>query len=253
MNPYSKGIDSTLMNERRGKACLENGVLYEKKVADSLSTLLYKGLQVNVHSTTAGATKESDIRFSIGNMVYGIEIKDKKAFEGGQKRMSPSENGLMIPEECLHKECLGSYIPFQGRIPSFLKGDKRPEQWIQEKHLFVDEYIPVDNTKVTEYYRRKGESYIQVEGKGLYHLGSDVLGLGVPEFSCSTQLRIRCKCHKSSPMHRSIMTSFIYKKETLNLSPYDLVTNPPPCFTKAAESQSRMISLTCSSHTTMME
>jgi hypothetical protein len=149
--------------------------------------------------------------------------------------MVPGDQGLVIPEDCLHKECLGSYIPFQGRIPSFLKGDKRPEQWVVEKHLFPDEFIPVDTKKVTEYYRRKGESYIQIEGKGLYHLGTDILGCGVPEFGCDTFLRIRCKCHKSTPMYRSIMTSFVYKKETLPASPYDLLIHPPPCFTKQEE------------------
>lgn len=237
----------------RGRSCLENGVQYEKKIADSLSKLQYNGILLQVRATTAGASKESDVQFSIGDRVYGIEIKDKKAFEGGQKRMIPSENGLGIPEDCLHKECLGSSIPFQGRIPSFLKGDKRPEQWAAEKHLFMDEYIGVDSKKVAEYYRQKGESYIQVEGKGLYHLGDDVLGFGVPAFVCDTQLRIRCKCHKSTPMQRSIMTSFIYKKETLKPSPFDLITNPPPSFTKVAESESQMISLSYSSHMPMME
>lgn len=238
---------------RRGGACLQNGLQYEKKVADALSTYVYHGTPLQVHATTAGASKDSDVRFTIGGASFSIEVKDKKAFEGGQKRMSPGDHGLCIPEECLHKECLGSYIPFQGRIPSFLKGDKRPEQWAAEKHLFADEYIPVESKKVAEYYRRKGESYIQVEGKGLYHLGIDVLGCGVPEFDCETQLRIRCKCHKSTPMQRSIMSSFIYKKETLAPSPYDILTKPPPCFTRVAESESLMTSSSCSSHMPMME
>lgn len=223
-----------LPNQGRGGACLQNGLVYEKKVADALSNLSYRGVPLQVCFQTAGATAGSDIRFVIGDTVYGIEIKDKKAFEGGQKRMVPGENGLIIPEECLHKECIGANIPFQGRIPSFLKGDKRPEQWASEKHLFADEYISVDSKKVAEYYRRKGESYIQVEGKGLYHLGVDVLDCGVPEFVCETQLRIRCKCHKSMPMQRSIMSSFIYNKKTLAPSPFDLVSNPPPCFTRVA-------------------
>ena len=220
---------------RRGGACLQNGLAYEKQVADALSNLKYNGTPLSVQPSTAGGSKDSDIRFSIAGVSYSLEVKDKKAFEGGQKRMIPGDQGLIIPEDCLHKECLDSYIPFQGRIPSFLKGDKRPEQWAAEKHLFADEFIAVDSKKVAEYYRRKGESYIQVEGKGLYHLGIDVLACGVPEFICQTQLRIRCKCHKSTPMHRSIMTSFIYKKETLVPSPYDILTKPPPCFTKGAE------------------
>jgi hypothetical protein len=219
---------------KRAGTSLRNGIAYEKSVSDSLSTLTYHGKPIVVCSTTAGASGESDVRFSIDGSSYSIEVKDKKAFEGGQKRMVPGVNGLIIPEDCLHKECLGSYIPFQGNVPSFLKGDRRPEQWASEKHLFADEYIPVDKQKVTEYYRRKGESYIQVEDKGLYHLGTDILGLGVPEFQCETKLRIRCKCHSSEPMVRSIMTSFYYDKKTLMRSPYDLITNPPPAFTKLA-------------------
>jgi hypothetical protein len=215
---------------KRGASCLRNGIAYEKRVYDSLSSHTYNGNPIHVFASTAGATGESDIRFSIDGTFYSMEVKDKKAFEGGQKRMVPGEGGLRIPEECLHKECLGSYTPFQGNVPSFLKGDRRPEQWAAEKHLFADEYIPVDNHKVTEYYRRKGESYIQVEDKGLYHLGLDPLQLGVPEFGCETKLRIRCKCHSSNPMVRSIMTSFYYDKKTLIQSPYDLVTNPPPAF-----------------------
>ena len=220
---------------RRGGACLQNGLSYERKVAESLLQYQYQGIPLAVRATTAGGSSESDIRFTLQGTEFGIEVKDKKAFEGGQKRMIPGDHGLIIPEECLHKECIGSYIPFQGRIPSFLKGDKRPEQWSAEKHLFADEFLPVDSKKVAEYYRRKGESYIQVEGKGLFHLGSDILGFGVPEFICETQLRIRSKCHKSTPMHRSIMTSFIYKKDTLKPSPFDLITKPPPCLTKEEE------------------
>jgi hypothetical protein len=223
---------------KRGASCLRNGIAYEKRVYDSLSLLNYHGKMIVLSPITAGATDQSDIRFSIDGSPYSIEVKDKKAFEGGQKRMVPGMNGLVIPEECLHKECLGSYIPFQGNVPSFLKGDRRPEQWAAEKHMFTDEYIPVDNQTVKEYYRRKGESYIQVEDKGLYHLGTDVLDLGVPEFQCETKLRIRCKCHSSQPMIRSIMTSFIYNKKTLERSPYDLVSNPPPAFTKE-EGESR--------------
>lgn len=241
------------MFTHRGGNSLKNGILYEKKIATSLATLQYEGIPLQVHGTTAGASSASDVQFTLSGTVYGIEIKDKDAFEGGQKRMIPGDQGLIIPEECLHKECLASYIPFQGRIPSFLKGDKRPEQWTAEKHLFADEYISVDSKKVAEYYRRKGESYIQVEGKGLYHLGQDILGCGVPEFVCETLLRIRCKCHKSVPMYRSIMTSFIYKKETLIPSPFDLLTKPPPCFTKVVESEFPMTSSSYSSHTTMME
>lgn len=240
---------------QRGAKSLYNGLTYETKLKDALKMLSFYDYPISVLETTAGASKESDIRFEINGAHYSIEAKDKKAFEGGQKRLIPGPNGLFIPEECLHKECLGSLIPYNGNIPSFLKGDTRREQWDQEKHLFPDLYIPVEPTKVTEYYRNKGDSYIHLEGKGLYHLGHDVLNLGVPLFTCTTELRIRSKQHKSVPMHRSITSSFVFDTKKLPNSPYDLVTNPPPVFKKKqlVESTVLMTSSTCSSHMTMME
>jgi len=46
---------------------------------------------------------------------------------------------------------------------------------------------------VTEFYKGKGNSYIQLKGKGLYHLGEDTLNLGVPQFdasNCNIQVRM---------------------------------------------------------------
>jgi len=46
---------------------------------------------------------------------------------------------------------------------------------------------------VTEFYKGKGNSYIQLKGKGLYHLGEDLLNLGVPQFdasNCNIQVRM---------------------------------------------------------------
>jgi len=46
---------------------------------------------------------------------------------------------------------------------------------------------------VTEFYKGKGNSYIQLKGKGLYHLGEDILNLGVPQFdasNCNIQVRM---------------------------------------------------------------
>lgn len=45
----------------------------------------------------------------------------------------------------------------------------------------------ITNTSIIEsYYLSKGDNYIQVANYGLYHLGSDIAGLGVPRFKPST-------------------------------------------------------------------
>ena len=51
-----------------------------------------------------------------------------------------------------------------------------------------------DQDFVKNNYKDKGNSYIQIKGKGLYHLGNDVCNFGVPEFKpTKTRLRLRCK------------------------------------------------------------
>jgi hypothetical protein len=188
------------------------------------------GYNIAVPETTAGAnSKCSDISVLIKGNRYMFEVKNKGAFEGGGKRFQVGEYGLYIPEDSIHKTLLGNYIPWGGRVPSFLKGDKSLTTWDSEKATFKDEYIEVPEDTICKYYKEKGVSYIQVECKGVYHTGEDVLGFNVPVFSCSIKIRIRCKRHTSGPMPSTVQASFIYNRKTIPSSPYDIVSNPPPC------------------------
>jgi len=51
-----------------------------------------------------------------------------------------------------------------------------------------------DKDFILKNYSEKGNQYIQINGYGLYHLGTDPCGFGVPRFEPGvTELRIRCK------------------------------------------------------------
>lgn len=52
-----------------------------------------------------------------------------------------------------------------------------------------------------EYYAKKTCFYIQIEGKGFYHLLDDRAGLSVPKFIPVVALRLRAKPHSSIPIH----------------------------------------------------
>jgi hypothetical protein len=157
----------------------------------------------------AGSTRNPDVPILRGNTRISFEAKSGGATEGGQKNI-PLMNGQLEFE---------NKILWEGKVPSFLTGDKTKETWLKEKESFKDIYIPIDDLSiVSKYYKDKGSSYIQVEHKGLYHTGEDLLGLGVPLFEANTRWRIRCKQHTSSKVPGSVMASLVFDRETLKRS-----------------------------------
>jgi hypothetical protein len=203
----------------RGGASLRKGVIYEDTIRTLLGCCTYNNGTINVREKTGGAGHGQDIQFTV---TVNVECKDKGAFEGGGKTYKHIENKLVMSEDCLHKTLLEDYIPFGGRVPSFLKGDKTLTTWETEKTMFKDEFKNVSKTAIADYYKSKGIHYIQVEGKGLYTTGHDILELGVPLFTCVTKLRIRCKRHGSSTLPGSVQAALIYMKSSLISSPMDL-------------------------------
>lgn len=211
--------------KRSGRQCLKNGVNYERHITRILSCLIYKNkYSVIVDTRTGGATKRPDIQYTIGDKRVVLEVKNKNSFEGGGQVMKVRNGILTLPCGSLHSQCLPEgYTPWGGKIPSF----HSVEKWQKEKKMFKDEYLPVENDMVSEYYRKKGVDYIQIEGKGLYHTGTDILQFGVPSFECPTRLRIRCKQHSSSPLPGSIQSSFVFRGSKIIPSPYDLSNKLP--------------------------
>lgn len=221
----------TTFTKSRGGGCLASGLAFESAILERLKGLHYKGEQIVVKKTS-GAARTPDIPILIKNgeeaMSLCIEVKNKGAFEAGGKAFQLVGDQLILPDKeefRLHRELLGvDYKPFEGRIPSFKKGDKKVETWIAEKHLFPEERIACEDTQiVANYYRKQGSAYIVVEEYGIYHTGEDILNLKVPMFECKVSLRVRCKQHGSSPLPGSVQVSINYDKKTLKKSPFDLM------------------------------
>lgn len=141
---------------------------------------------------------------------------------------------LEIEKEGLLKTLYGSHTAFEGKIPSFLTGDKTYYTWKLEKDIFQDEYISVDSAAISNYYKAKGSSYIQIEGKGLYHTGNDILELGVPFFEISAQLRVRTSKHidRKTKVPRDVSIALVFKRNQLKKSPFCIETNVPSLFSE---------------------
>jgi len=106
---------------------------------------------------------------------------------------------LLNPEtvKIIEKEISAKQL-FGGKIPPFFESKLTKEEWMEEKEEhpeFKDTRIECPPTTVKDLYASKGCHYIQLEGKGLYHLGMDPLAIGVPELRCPQRFRVRIKNH----------------------------------------------------------
>jgi hypothetical protein len=83
---------------------------------------------------------------------------------------------------------------------------------------------------IAQYYLQKGNQYIQIEKRGLFALGEDSEGFGVPTFSVPTRIRIRAKVHGSQPLSTSWTMAFQPKNDKdIPISPFTLDgTGPAP-------------------------
>ena len=116
-------------------------------------------------------------------------------------------------------------LVFNGTIPQ-LKNIKYTD-WVQKKHLFRDEYYECPDSTIARLYSAKGCDYIQISGKGLYHLGTDSALFGVPLFSCKQKFRVRIKVHgrfnsKGFATLSPILSCIPCNIKNLEPSPYSL-------------------------------
>jgi hypothetical protein len=217
---------------RNGSKCLHNGIKYEMQISNKLKHLLYKNQPILV-GETAGSKCVCDIPIQVGNIKTGIEAKNLGAFEGGCKKLYPTYDGMQIMEDCIHKSIIGNRVLYDGAILPWNANKRSAEDWAAAEHIFKpDIYIDAPRHSIAEYYELKGANYIQVEGFGLYHTGSDVLGLDVPKFECDVKLRIRSTKHIKKGIPTDITAGLQFNRKTLTKSLYCLDKKLPIGFSE---------------------
>jgi hypothetical protein len=194
-----------------------SGKRYETVIAELLKIV-----------STAGSNKNiNDLRLSWQDRFVDIEAKQTIKAEFGQRRAELIDGVLSIPHP-LFQDCIAHAELFEGKIPPFLlKKDMTFPEWDEESSDFSDEQYHAPSDVISKYYLEKGNSYIQINGYGLYHTGEDVCNFGVPYFRCPTYLRIRCKRHgkkcavTGKDIPTSVMASFWISKPPAK-SPFSL-------------------------------
>jgi len=216
-----------------------SGNAYEKTVAGALQTYHYQECPILVWGTAGSDKGAADIDASLCDGTFEVEAKTKNAFEFGSKKFQFKNGKFELPDHPLLRSFFPvDFQPFAGFVPSFLRGDSSQEALYRDRREQkvlgnpLDVKFKVDDPlAAAKYYAAKGVHYVQIEGRGLYHTGCDVLNLGVPLLTMSMQVRFRCKTHKTNTNH-SVQAQLNYVHPPPK-SPYDLTdpTRLPPGFT----------------------
>lgn len=194
-----------------GASCSASGIKYEKIINDICSKInspfTGKPLSTIPSDGLGGCSDRHDLQLNWKNdRDVNVEIKRKTApdwvqarlcFESQVWRMKGTGSSVVardIIDDILSDERVYDFPPpFINDTDDSMTYD----DWVRVKHMYPDVYIPCPNDSIAKTYRAKGVHYIQLEHYGLYHTGEDVCDFGVPMFTCSQRLRVRCKRHGS--------------------------------------------------------
>lgn len=190
-----------------GVLCSVNGNSYEQVVHRALSTIP----ALKILPDLGGSSSRNDIVCMYMGKEVGIEVKIFNTPDYMQCSLRYDVSGISrkwvgspnskIPDGSrkIFNALLDKIQIFGGEKPPFVGTDITHEEWLAIKSRtdkWDDTYMDIPNDTIRRLYREKGCYYIQLSnGYGLYHLGEDICGFGVPVFEPPQQFRIRTKVH----------------------------------------------------------
>jgi hypothetical protein len=208
----------------RGRNCLKSGAAYEEQCHNTLKNLIIHG-EVPQVADIATSKKGTDISITLSGKIIGFEAKNKNAFEGGSKKLEYLEDGTLgIKNDCIHKHVLQNKVIYHTseKFPYYFNL-KQLDDWKRVESTFKpDVYFDIPSDTISGYYRSVGTHYIQIQNRGLFHTGEDVLNIGVPLFTCECKVRIRTSKHIKNKIPTDITAAFQFNKKTLPQTPFSL-------------------------------
>ena len=228
---------------QKGALCSQKGNEYEGVIHSILEKCFLNNKPFHTQSSNelGGSSSDKDICCNfVSKNDIGIEVKKSNSPDWMQCRIifSTEENKWIASsksknnDKCLNifNNILKDICIYDGDIPPFETQRLSLKRWNEIKGTtdkWNDTYHVVPCDTIRKLYWWKGCQYIQVSSYGLYHLGEDVCGFGVPLFETEQMMRIRTKVHKRKDHNNfcvlSIMASCKPKNvKNIKKSPYSL-------------------------------
>lgn len=208
------------------------GLAYEADIRTHLTGLGLMPLSLYGKCTLYG----NDSAFVYKGQDYFLEIKNRSAPDYGSKKIiyEPFQKVWMWNEKDDISDMFDS-INVLGEIPQFeprkhviadhalTPGDKKHDLTNFRKRILLN---AAGFKLIHNYYAKKFCYYIQVEGKGFYHMLSDPAGLGVPQFKPGVLIRLRAKTHSSTPVSNYSFRAVLFgNMSSIVESPFDIYDN----------------------------
>jgi len=201
----------------KGGGCSISGKKYEFEVYNIVKKCklnwnnIFNTFNTQNADDLGGCGSKNDIECVMGSMIIPIEIKKMKTPDWmqcslkydsvGQKWIGSEKNKIPERSKKIFEDLVSCAVLFNGKIPPFMLKDMTHQEWLECKKNtsdFNDFYLDCSNDTIKNLYSEKGCIYMQVSGKGLYHLGNDICNFGVPEFICEQEIRIRIKVNSKT-------------------------------------------------------
>lgn len=218
---------------------MENkGLMYERKIKEILTkrNLLPSSLVSKLIQT------ENDAGFAHNGKEFFLELKNISAPDYGARQIDyePTTKNWKWnkrDEMTLLFDRIGLLPKVKEFIPrKFVKADhelteadkifdrRNFAQKVAEDELDLATLGMSGANVLHEYYAKKNCYYIQIEGKGFYHLLNDPAGLGVPQFLPQVVVfRLRAKTHGSARISNySFRVVITASRGTIIVSNFDL-------------------------------
>ena len=231
-----------------GSVPVRKGKEYERRVFNTTKCAVLNGERFNRQESTAGSGRGRDLVCNHAGLDIGIEIKNTLGAEFVQMDVRQDEEGMWrgplqtrkkLPGVVERYEAVMNGQPnlFYGNPPNLKACTSRGDFDIWESRFLKEKIARGDGRKkeyrfpcsdpdvIRQNYRDKGNVYIQIKGKGLYHLEEDVCNFGVPMFNPTrAHFRLRCKRRGGKGCIPSSLTlsMWIDGSDTLLASPYSL-------------------------------
>lgn len=202
------------------------GVEYENRVAKSISDAQVPGLELTKSGGAAfSAADIADIEATLNGNPFYIECKSastdtmgsfimtydkpsgqfipsKKALE----KVEPEDMDIVMSALTDRKTAIDTYLdeiakrePVElhklalGGLPFVAEYQTKEKMKAEGYQRAIQQMVVSSSNFISNLYNSKDVYYIQVGGAGLFYMGTDVLGLGVPKFEGEVKVEIRFK------------------------------------------------------------
>lgn len=216
-------IKEDLTDVLQGESVNIGGLEYEQRVYETLLAANIEGLDLgekpaagfssagsgDLEATYMGKPFNIEIKASINDQMGGGSVKyvretqeliPSKKLAAGTETDDLQQILLAVKEKTpavdAYLDALSQIEPVEYHqrntgIPFVASVEARSQLKQSGHHKAINGKIRLSERYITNLYNAKNVYYIQVGGAGLFYMGKDILGLGVPKFSGEVNVEIR--------------------------------------------------------------